>query len=122
MKYDDLKIGQKVFFISAEHNIPAEEVFITEINGNNTFSIERKGKSVSFEIVEEDGLFNFAISDEKKEPENYGFLYLNLELIDQEERFYNILYDNTNQIENLSLDDKLKLINFLEELLKNKDK
>jgi len=120
MKYTDLKIGQKVFFISAERNIPVEDVFITEINKNDTFSIERNGKTVLFEISDEVGVFNFAFSDEEKDRKNYGFLYLSKELIEQEERFYNIIYDNEKRIENLSVDDKLKLTVFLEDLLKNK--
>lgn len=122
MKYTDLKIGQKVFFVSAQYPMPAEDVFITEINKNNTFSIERNGKTVSCEITNEVGVFNFATSDEEKDPKNYGILYLNKELIEQEERFHNIIFENEKQIQDLSLENKMKLTNFLEDLLKNKDR
>lgn len=120
MKYSDLKVGQKVFFVSAQCNTPAEDVYITEINKNNTFSIERNGKTVFCEITNEVGAFNFGASDEEKDPENYGILYLNKELIEQEERFHNIVFENEKQIEDLSLENKMKLTNFLEDLLKNK--
>lgn len=120
MKYTDLRIGQKVFFISAQYNTPAEDVYITEINKNNTFSIKRNGKIVFCEITNEVGAFNFAASDEEKDPKNYGIIYLNKELIEQEEKFRNIVFENERQIENLSLDNKIKLTNFLEGLLNNK--
>lgn len=120
MKYTDLKIGQKVFFVSAQYPIPVEDVLITEINENNTFLIERNGKTVFCEITNEVGAFNFGASDEEKDPTNYGILYLNKELIEQEERFHNIIFENEKQIENLSLENKMKLTNFLEDLLKNK--
>lgn len=118
MKYTDLRIGQKMFFVSAQRNTPAEDVFITEINNNNSFSVKRNDKTISFEINDEVGAFNFAFSDEEKDPENYGFLYLSKKLIEQEEKFHNILFENEKQIENLSLDKKIKLTNFLEDLLK----
>lgn len=120
MKYTDLEIGQKVFFISAQYNTPVEDVYITEINKNNTFSIKRNGKTVFCEITNEVGSFNFAASDEEKDPKNYGIIYLNKELIEQEEKFRNLVSENERQIENLSLDNKIKLTNFLEGLLKNK--
>lgn len=120
MKYTDLKIGQKVFFVSAQSSIPTEDVFITGINKNNTFLIERNGKTVFCEITNEVGAFNFGASDEEKDRDNYGLLYLNKELIEQEERFHNIIFENEKQIEDLSLENKMKLTNFLEDLLKNK--
>ena len=67
MKYTDLKIGQKVFFVSAQYPMPAEDVLIIGINENNTFSIERNGKTVFCEITNEVGAFNFGASDEEKE-------------------------------------------------------
>jgi hypothetical protein len=107
MKYTDLKIGPKVFFISAQCNTPVEDVFITEINKNNNFSIERNGKTVFCEITNEVGVFNFATSDEEKDPKNYGILYLNKELIEQEERFHNIIFENEKQIQDLSLENNI---------------
>lgn len=122
MNYTDLKIGQKVFFVSAENRVPVEEVFITKINKDNTFFIERNGKTILFEITKEIGVFNFSHSDDEKDLENYGFLYLSLELIEQDEKFYRIISDNVNEIENLSVEDKIKLVNFLESLLKKENK
>ena len=119
MKCNDLKIGQKVFFISADRNTPAEEVFITDLNDNKNLSIKRSDRIVSFELVKDDSEFIFAISDEEKNyKEDYGFLYLNLDLIQQEDKFYDILTVNNNKIDNFKIEDKLKLMDFLEDLLK----
>lgn len=118
MNSNDLKIGQRLFFISAEYNIPEEEVYITKINEDNTFFIMRNKKNVLFEISNEDGSFYLAMSDEINESENYGFLYLNHDLIEQERRYYKIVFDNINQIDNLVISEKIKLTNFLENLLK----
>lgn len=119
MKCNDLRIGQKVFFVSANINAQAEEVFITDWNDSGDLSIERNGKTISFELLEDDSEFAFAISDEERNDyEDYGFLYFNLELIEQDDKFYDILSVNSNKIDNLKIEDKLKLMNFLEELLK----
>lgn len=119
MKCNDLKIGQKVFFISADRNTPAEEVFITDLNDNDNLSIKRNDRIVSFELVKDDSEFIFAISDEEKnDKKDYGFLYLNLELIQQDDKFYDILTVNNDKIDNFKIEDKLKLMDFLEDLLK----
>lgn len=67
----------------------------------------RNGKTVFCEITNEVGVFNFATSDEEKEPKNYGILYLNKELIEQEERFHNIIFENEKQIQDLSLENNI---------------
>ena len=119
MKCDDLRIGQKVFFVSAIINKQAEKVFITEFNDNGDLSIKRNGKNVYFELLEDDSEFAFAVSDEEKnDHQDYGFLYLNLELIKQADKFYDILSVNSDKIDNLKIEDKLKLMDFLEDLLK----
>lgn len=118
MNYKDLKIGQKVFFVSAiEEDPKIEEVFITEINSNNTFLIERNGADICCVIENDSDIFNFAYSDEK-EPKNYGTLYLNLELVMQEKEFNDIIYNNTIEIQGLNIEDKIKLTKFIENLLK----
>lgn len=43
----------------------------------------------------------------KKNPKNYGILYLNKELIEQEERFHNIIFENEKQIQDLSLENNI---------------
>lgn len=84
MNYKDLKTGQKVFFVSAtDEDSKIEEVFVTKINDNNTFSIERNGLDICCVIENDSNIFNFACSDEE-DPSNYGVLYLNLELVMQE--------------------------------------
>lgn len=118
MKCDDLRIGKKVFFVPANRDTQAEEVFIKSFNDNGKLSIERNGKTVSFDLIEDDSDFIFAASDEENDSENYGFLYLNLDLIEQDDKFYDILSVNSNKIDNFKIEDKLKLINFLEELFK----
>jgi len=117
MNYTDLKIGQKVFFISAiDENHKAEEVLITKINKDNTFLIERNGIDICCVIENDSDIFNFAYSDEE-DSQKYGILYLNLELIIQEEKFHNMIYENIAEIESLSVKNKIKLTTFLEELL-----
>lgn len=121
MNYNELKVGQKVFFVSAKREAP-EEVFISKINEDNTFSIERNGIDVDCIIDNNFGVFNFAYSDEEKDPNNYGMLYLNLDIFKQEESFFNIVENNINEIYNLSIQDKLRLTDFFKELFSKENK
>ena len=115
MKCDNLKIDQKVLFVSANINMQAEEVFITDLNDNGDIYIKRNGKTISFELLEDDSEFAFAVSDEEKNDyEDYGFLYLNREIIEQNDKFYDILSINNDKINNLKVEDKLKLMIFLD--------
>lgn len=118
MKCDNLKIGQKVFFVSAEYKLPAEEVVITQINKNDTLSIKKNDEIISFELVKDDSEFIFAINEEGENFKNYGFLYLSLDLIEQDNKFYDILQRSSDKTDSLNVEDKIKLINFLDELLK----
>lgn len=117
MNYKELNVGQKVFFVSAiDENAKVEEVLITKINKDNTFLIKRNNMEVCCLIDNDSNIFNFAYSDEEKDPKNYGMLYLNLELIMQEKRFFDIVENNINEIYNLNIEDKLKLTDFFERL------
>lgn len=119
MKCNDLKIGQKVFFILATRNTGIEDVFIKDFNENGDLFIERENGEIIFcELVKDDSDFAFAVSSDENNDDDYGFLYLNKEIIEQDDKFYDILTVNSDKIDNLKVEDKLSLIIFLEELFK----